>query len=343
MKKLQRFKRRITDYLYDHIIVKEILSHLKYLVLAIAAAFIFAVGFTSFITPNVDSFVIATGGVSGLSQIVAKIFELAGHPLSRNIIQGIGYTVFNVPLIIFSFIKIGKKFSIYSTFNVILTSLLVIWFSAEDGLADKIGMVTIGVNSLGDPVYLLDNIIARVLFAAVCTGVSSALAFVGDFSCGGIDIVTYYLGQKKSSQIGKYGVAINIVVVTVYSFLSILSNPSELWSQGLLSLLYSGVYLLVVAIVVDKINLRNKKVEVRIISKVENMGNILIAYFPHGATESRAQGVYTHNDEFIFSMIVTSNEYKKVVSVAKQIDPHCFVTVTTLVQVYGNFFSKPVE
>ena len=343
MKKVERIKKQITNFLYDHIVIKEILSNLKYLFLSLLSACIFALGFTSFITPHINSFTIATGGVSGLSQILSKIFELAGYEPGKNVIQGIGYTLFNIPLLIMCFLKIGKKFSVYSAINVLATSLLVILFSAEGGLAETIGTATIGVNVLGDPVYLLDNIIARVLFAGICSGVSSALAFVGDFSCGGIDIVTYYMGQKKSTQIGKYGAVINIVVVSIYSLLSILQNPSELWANGLLSLLYSGVYLVMVAIVVDTINLRNKKVEVRIISKVENMGNILIAYFPHGATVSTAQGVYTKKDEFVFSMIVTSREYKKVVSVAKQIDPHCFITIAALVRVYGNFFSKPVE
>lgn len=343
MKKVERIRKQITNFLYDHVVIKEILSNLKYLFLSLLSACIFAIGFTSFITPHLDDFVIATGGVSGLSQILSKIFELAGHQLPKNVIQGIGYTAFNIPLLIMCFIKIGRKFSLYSAINVVATSLLVILFSTEGGLAEKIGTATLGLNTLGDPVYFLDSIIARVLFAAICSGVSSALAFVGDFSCGGIDIVTYYLGQKKSTQIGKYGAVINIGVVTIYSLLSILKDPSGLWANGLLSLLYSGVYLVMVAIVIDTINLRNKKVEVRIISKEANMGKILIAYFPHGATVSTAQGVYTKKDELVFSMVVTSREYKKVVAVAKKVDPHCFISISALVRVYGNFFSKPVE
>ena len=42
-------------------------------------------------------------------------------------------------------------------------------------------------------------------------------------------------------------------------------------------------------------------------------------------------------------MTVSSSQVKDVISLIRKVDPHSFITVTALVQVYGNFFIKPVE
>ena len=42
-------------------------------------------------------------------------------------------------------------------------------------------------------------------------------------------------------------------------------------------------------------------------------------------------------------MTVSSTEYKKVLAIARKVDPLAFISVFSVVQVYGNFYSKPVE
>ena len=41
--------------------------------------------------------------------------------------------------------------------------------------------------------------------------------------------------------------------------------------------------------------------------------------------------------------LMYTDEVKKVVNVAKKVDEHAFITVTSLKQVYGNFYIKPIE
>ena len=59
-------------------------------------------------------------------------------------------------------------------------------------------------NAIRENSFIVENDVTRVLFAGVCTGLSSAIAFKGDFSCGGIDVLTYYFALRKSTSIGKY-------------------------------------------------------------------------------------------------------------------------------------------
>ena len=112
MKKIERVKRKVNNYLYDHIFLRRTLVHGKGLIYALVSAFIFAFGFTAFILPVKGTteplFKIITGGVSGLSQDMAKIVEMCGGSLSDATITAIGYAGFNVPLIIFAFFKICK-------------------------------------------------------------------------------------------------------------------------------------------------------------------------------------------------------------------------------------------
>ena len=98
-----------------------------------------------------------------------------------------------------------------------------------------------------------------------------------------------------------------------------------------------------VGLIIDTINLRNKKIEMQIITSKEHMPEIIIANFPHSATIIRGKGAYSGSEKTMFFMVVSSSEVKKVVNIAKKIDEHVFITATPLKQVYGNFFIKPLE
>ena len=114
-------------------------------------------------------------------------------------------------------------------------------------------------------------------------GVSSALAYRGDVSCGGIDVFSYYFALRKSTNIGRYGIMINGAVITTYSILLVFTS-GENWEHGVIAFFFSIMYLFVVNLVVDAINLRNKKVQVQIVTNSDYLTPVLIANFPHGAT-----------------------------------------------------------
>ena len=70
---------------------------------------------------------------------------------------------------------------------------------------------------------------------------------------------------------------------------------------------------------------------------------VMIANFPHSTTTVEGKGGYSHAEKTIVYMVVSSNEVKRVVPLVKKVDQHAFITVTSLVQAYGNFFIKPIE
>ena len=336
--KRARLKKQIDNFLFDHYIFKTVLEYLGGFFIAAIAAVVFAFGFSCFTTPATEGgFTLATGGVSGISQIIALLVEtISGQSVEGNLIQSIGYTVLNIPLLIFSFLKIGKRFSIFTLVNVVLSSLFISLFS-RSGIGKAVAEF-----QFADGVQPLAPVIVRVIFAGICTGLASAFAFIGGISCGGIDIVAYYLGARKSTQIGRYGIIINGFIVITYAFLKAIDNNMN-FIYSLYSMIFSIIYLMEVGLIIDAINLRNKKVEVQIITSKIHMPEIIIANFPHSATVVNGRGAYSGADRIVLWMAVSSTEVKKVVNVAKKVDEHVFIAVTPLKQVYGNFFIKPLE
>ena len=334
MKKSEKIRKKINNYLFDHRGLKLFLEHSNALIHAVIAAFVFAFGFSAFITPASEEYLhIATGGVSGVSQTVALILSTVGAPewMTGSTIISIAYFVLNIPILTFAFFKVGKRFALYSAVNVGLSSLFIFLLS-QSGFS-----YFIASNKL-----ICQHELVRVLFGSLCVGFSSAFAYRGDISCGGIDVFSYYFALRKSTGIGKYGILINGIIVTTYSVVFISTNTSE-WATGIIALLFSVLYLFVVNLVIDAINLRNKKIQMQIITSSDYLAPVLIANFPHGATVVNAEGAYSHAPKKIVYMVVSPSQVKDVVNLSRKVDPHAFISVTALVQVYGNFFIKPVE
>ena len=337
-KKTERIKKQIDNFLFDHYIIRSVLHYLGGFIVAAISAAVFAFGFSCFTSPiNSNGFILATGGVSGIAQIISLVVEtIIGHPVENNLVQSIGYTVLNIPLLIFSFFKISKRFTIFTLVNVVLSSVFISVFSST-GVSANVASF-----EFADGVKPLDPVIVRVLLAGICTGLSSAFAYTAGISCGGIDIVSYYFGARRSTQVGKYGIMINGIIVITYAFVKgFILNTG--YAYVIYSIIFSIIYIMEAGLIIDTINLRNKKIEMQIITSKEHMPDIIIANFPHSATIVKGTGAYSGSEKTMFWMVVSSSEVKRVVDIAKKIDEHVFITATPLKQVYGNFFIKPIE
>jgi uncharacterized membrane-anchored protein YitT (DUF2179 family) len=101
--------------------------------------------------------------------------------------------------------------------------------------------------------------------------------------------------------------------------------------------------MLVGMILIDSINVRNKKMKIEVVTERKDLGNVLISSIPHGATIVQGQGVFTGQPRYIVTMVVSSYEVRDVVKIVQKEDPHAFIQVVSLAQVYGRFFMKPVK
>ena len=332
MRKKEKLKKKISNYFFDHRYQYYVVHELYALIFCTLSGIIFAFGFACFTSVYTEeSLRIVTGGVSGLCQNVVLILEICGvQNVNMSTVYSVLYFAINVPILLFAFFKISKRFAIYSGIAVGMSSLFVSIFSS-----------TIAQNIATNPV-LLNSAITRVIIAGSCSGLSAALAFKCDFSCGGIDVITYYFSMKKSTNVGKYSFFINGIVLTLYCGLLIVKDNNAM-TNTLLTLIHSIIYQFICSLVIDAIHVKNKKDKIEIITTNENLVDILLSLFPHSATLYDATGAFSNNKKICINMVVSSNEVRKVVAVCQKADENSFISVVPLYQVYGNFFTRPVQ
>ena len=332
MTKFQKFRKKTVNYFYDHPYQAIIATYLFSFLVAALSAVIYSFGFTMFTTAPDTANNIITGGLSGLCQVIIQIIRLFGvKDISFYTLQSILYFALNVPLFFFAFFKISKRFAICTLVNVGLSSVFIQVFSGLDF-----------VYAVATNPFIQNSMLARALFAGICVGVSSSLCFIIDISCGGGDILSYYLSMKKSTGAGKFSIIINVTILGLYFIFYLLGNSGDL-TNIVVIVLFSIIYQFIIGFVVDRINLRNAKIRVEIITTNLDLPDVLLAIFPHSATLTKVEGSYSHSERISIMMIVSSNEVKRVIRIAKSVDKHSFIITYRIHQVYGNFFVRPVE
>lgn len=344
-----REEHKFRDILLDHEPLKVTLDWLLILLGTFVSAICFTYGFRAFTAPTYQVTVstleeidgvahivsrqqsiphLVSGGISGISQTLLRLFQIFGYPsdaVSENTFTSIAYFAINIPLFIIAFRYVGKKFTLVTFINVVLSSILIRYIPES--------WVSIFNSMSGD-------YIARAIFAGLLTGISSGLAYVVGSSTGGVDIVTYVIAEKKGTTVGKYYIIINAITISLYTVF----NAIKIHSLDQVSLsLYTLIYFFVTSKTLDVINIKNKKTELQINTDNDSMALLLLRSFPHGCTVIDAVGGYTGKKRKVIYMVVSASEVKGVVGLARKIDPHCFVNATNSTRVYGRFYTKPMD
>ncbi len=344
----EKIKTSVNNWLYDHTKVKNGLEWSWILIVSTISAFFFAFGFNCFMDVSghvvvVDGAAtpapnIVSGGVSGISQVLVLFFELCGWKITdTHLAYSIIYFAINIPLLLLSYFKIGKRFAIFTGINVAEVSLFIKLLSVSS--VPAFGEVFNFVTTYGG------GLIGRALFGGICIGLSSALAFSVDISAGGIDVIATTIAIKKNTMVGKYSAALNAVTLTCYTLLSmaLMKWDSMEIAHDIARAFYSLLYLFTCSLVVDKIHLRNKKVKLEIISSSKEIASVLIESFPHGATIVEGKGAYSGTTRYVVTMVVSNSEVKPLINLVRKEDPSAFVETMPMTQVYGRFHTKPIK
>ena len=335
---MKTFRKKLSSFSYKHIWLKYILDYGFAVLATVFSAFIFVFGMLTFLEPSMSASVsevgpaMVSGGSSGAAQVIKKlIFTIFNKLDTKNerLVLSSMYLLINIPLLVLAFKGVGKRFAFFTLLNV--------------------GCVFLFTNTLRGEIftniakYVYENgyMITRALFAGLCTGLSSGIAYKIDSSAGGFDIVSFYISSKKSTMAGKYGMYINGAIVASFALVTGIADKD--FSTAIGGALFSFVYLLTVMLVIDVINIRNKKTKIEITTSNKELPQLLIANIPHGATLVEAKGAFTNNERLIIEMVVSTTEVKRAVTIIRTLDPESFVVVTAISGFYGNFHMKPIK
>lgn len=346
MKHKHSLEERYHSYLYNHLWLKFTVDYGTAFLASVVSAAIFAFGIVCFMNPTLTggqtTLELVSGGSSGLAQVIASLLRVCGVNIEpgNTLFFSIAYLIVNTPLIVLAFKGIGIRFATFTLINVGFVFLFSNIFKGQ--FFQEVATV---INNHG-------GFLSRALFAGMCTGLSSAVAYKFETSAGGFDIVSYYVSLRKSTTAGKYSVAINAVIIFLFYLIYGLGGANansgdfagySTWAIAISCVFFSVVYLFTVMLVVDAINVRNKKVQIEINTTNTDLPKMLLARIPHGVTVVKAKGGYSGQDRLLIYIVVSSLEVKSAIKLVKEVDPTSFVTVKSLIQVYGRFFSQKIR
>lgn len=259
----------------------------------VVGAWIVAAGFNGFLIPHQ----LLSGGVSGISMLL-------GYVTQWNI--GWLYFVLNLPLFIWGWIQIGRRFVLLSFVSVVAT--------------------TIAMQLIPEARFNQDAAIASV-FGGVLVGVGTGISFRAGGSTGGFDIVGSIVLRRFDFPLGAFLFALNGAVIVV------LGVTQRNWDLAL----YSMIAIFVTGKVIDVIHTRHIKITAFIVSakKDEMLERLIDAR--RGVTIVKTQGAYSKADNFMLMTVTTRYELQGLLRIVREVDPSAFVNMVETVGVMGLF------
>lgn len=268
--------------------------------------FIIALGWTAFLIPNN----MLGGGVNGIATIVYWVTGLST-----------GYTIFilNAILIAFSFKILGWRFGVKTIYCI---AVMAFFFSLLQ-------------NIIGDVPVISDKFLAAIIGGGI-GGFANGIIFLAGGSTGGVDIITMVVNKYRNISLGRFTLAMNLVIIGssffVFQDLQILERV-ELIIYSLVGNFVSS-YCMDLAFTGSK-----QSVQIFIFSsKPEVIADRIGNEIRRGVTAIRGTGWYTKQDNDILMAVVRKTECQSVIRIVKHEDPKAFVSVNTVMGVYGKGF-----
>lgn len=264
---------------------------------------IYAVAALGFLVPHK----IVGGGATGMSTIIYYL-------TNKTIPVGIGYGLINIVLVGIALKILGPKFGVKTVFAIIVGSTFLSVLQPlipEPFVSDK----------------FMSSIIAGML-----TGLGIALALSEGGSTGGTDIVAMIVTKYKNVSPGK---------MIMYCDCGIIAS-SLLINFNIEGLMYGYVMMGVVSFTVDFI-LTGKKQSAQLFiftEKYEQVAERITEEVNHGVSVVDCKGWYSKQDKKMLIVVVRKNEAIDVLRIAKQVDPSVFMTMNTVMGVFGKGFEE---
>ncbi|MGX6428988.1 YitT family protein [Levilactobacillus yonginensis] len=273
----------------------------KNVLIVVFASIINVVALNDFLIPGK----IFSAGINGIAQIVAMLLDTAGVHLST----GWFILLFNIPIGLLGWFKVGRSFTFYSILVALLTSILAIVMPV---------------------VNISDNPLLGALFGGILTGVGVAYPLKNGFSTGGMDIVAVVLEKTTGRTIGTLMMAINFAIVLVAGALF-----------GWQSALYTIISIYAMSRVVDSIHTRHQKLTAFIVTtKQDEVITQLNSTLIRGITVIPSFGAYTRTDGAVLMTVISRYELYTLERSVKEVDEHAFVNLVNTVDIEGNFYNE---
>lgn len=257
-----------------------------------------AAGFNLFLIPHQ----LLSGGLSGIAMMI-------GYVTGGNI--GWLYLLLNIPVLIWGWFIVGRRFILWSIYTVIASTLF---------------LQLIPVNAIGKDILL------GAVFGGIILGFGTGLSMRFGGSSGGFDIIASIVTRKRDLPVGMIIIILNGLVIAV------LVLSSRDWNLALYSLL--AIY--TAGKLVDTIHVRHIKVTAFIVTTKTNELLSKLLSHPRGITIIQTRGAYSSAERDMLMTVRTRYELAELRKTIISVDPKAFVNIVETVGVIGDF-SKPKD
>ncbi|WP_320172281.1 YitT family protein [Maridesulfovibrio sp.] len=242
------------------------------------------------------------GGIFGLASLVYYKFDALS--------PGWIYFLLNVPLFVFAWVKVSRRFFWYSLYATVAT--------------------TVFYELINIPMPVHNQLYAAVACGAIMGfGCGIVLRSLG--SNGGLDVLAVFLFQRFNIGIGKVYIIFNAVL---FCF--------SLFELSLDTIIASLILVFISSTVVDQtLSLFNQRKVVLIISKsVEMISHDILHEMKQSATFIKGQGAYLREDTNILMTVVNNIQLKKLEEIVFRNDERALFIVENTFSVIGSSFSR---
>lgn len=263
-----------------------------------------AVAFNFFLIPSN----IFAAGVNGFAQVISLVLK---QSTGANINVGLFMGVLNLPLFIYAWFKIGKKFTILS----VLCLLSSMFF---------LKVIPI--------IHLIHDPLISVVIAGIILGLSTGACLFTGISTGGLDIVSILMQNNVDRSIGTLTIILNLPILFVAAGLF-----------GLIYSVYGVVYIFVYGKTCDWINASQEKVQLMIITEHSATINAILHELGRGVTSiGSVEGTYQNEEKSILLSVISGKEWLMIRKSILDVDPDAFISVSHNVDVVGTFSMRNV-
>lgn len=260
---------------------------------------------------NLQSFVrtggLFPGGFAGITLLIQQIGDTFFH-------VSLPYTLLYIPLnlvpIYIGIRYLGKRFTIYSIYVIVLSSFMT----------DILPSVTITY-----------DVLLICIFGGILNGVAISLCLFVGASGGGTDFISIYFSQKRGIDAWNYIFLGNVCILVTAGLLfgfdrALYSIIFQFCSTQIIQLLYKRYQKNTLLIITDQPNV--------IYGRIKAITN-------HDATLFKGIGCYEGTERNMLYSVVSSEEVSRVLAAIKEADPKAFVNVIKTEQIGGWFYNRP--
>jgi uncharacterized membrane-anchored protein YitT (DUF2179 family) len=279
-------------FFIKYLLTKREVTKMKNLIV-ILGSLIVAFAFNFFLVP----YGILSSGISGIAILIGLI-----TPFNTGLLN----LVFNLPLLILGYYKLGKTITINTMICVVSLSTFLYLLPS---------------------VRVTDNILLSTVFGGVIGGIGIGIILKYAGTSGGLDIIAIMISRTSNVSIGLLLTSMNGVIVLISGFVF---N----WDLALYTLL--SIYL--TGKVIDTIFTDHVKLTMHIVTtKGDLIRNDLIQSVYRGITITEGYGGYTQEKKQILMMVVTRYETMQIKKIVRNHDEAAFINIFETVEVDGNF------